>query len=293
MTEKTIADIATMERLMAAAANGEVIKEETDALRKEEEVKEEKEVGGNSASPEALAATGVTAPETEELPSKDATKQDSQNKPDSERDNAENSRLGRKVAALWTRFDEMKPVMDKVAEALEKLHTAPPKQEQDEDHFITLAQAKQITDAQVKEAIKAREQADLSYQKNYASTIISLGTELEDAEYEGIVKEMESNWNKRYSDDPVADAQRNFYSAERVFLRRQLAVKPAAEKKIPKGDLPSGAKIATAQAAEKVKVKDNPLPRLDAAAQAYLDYVERMDGKDKALALHRKLAERM
>ena len=79
------------------------------------------------------------------------------------------------------------------------------------------------------------------------------------------------------SDNPQIDAERNFYRAERIYLRKKAA--PARVNPL-KGEKPSGSiGVATSQ---KSVVKEPAVPKLDAFAQAYVNSVRARDGEEKA-----------
>ena len=190
------------------------------------------------------------------------------------KEHKERSDLGRKVSAVHRRMDEMDNKFDRMLQYLES--TVKPKdslEDLDENEPITRKDLERWqNEIKVKE-----EQQEIKYRDEYVKTIAGLGTDLGQAEYDAVIAEMQSlTYNP--TKDPARDAEINFYRAERAYLRKKVA---QPQRKNPlKGattDVKPG--VATSQ---KTVVPEKAMPKLDADAQAYLDYVRRTDGDEKA-----------
>jgi hypothetical protein len=106
---------------------------------------------------------------------------------------------------------------------------------------------------------------------------------MDQKEYDAVIAEMQS-MTYDPSNDPKRDAEINFYKAERAYLRKKIAPprKNPLEGKKPEEKIG----VATAQ---KTVVKEPATPKLDAAAQSYLDFVRSEDGEERASKLVKEL----
>jgi hypothetical protein len=192
-------------------------------------------------------------------------------------DHKERSDLGRKVSALHRRIDEQTNKFDRVMNYLEtiaKPETADPLDELAPDEPITRKEMESILAARE----ERRETQMKNYNDNYMQAIAGMGADLDQTEYDAVLAEMQ-NITYDPSHDASLDAERNFYKAERIYLRKKAA--QTIEKKVPlKGDKPTG--VVSSQ---KSVVKETVAPKLDAAGQSYVDFVRRRDGDEKANAL--------
>jgi hypothetical protein len=238
-TEQTDAEAVDMQAMMTAAAE-----DEETAVEEVEEVVEE--VVEETTKEEVVEPVEPT-------------------------DNAERSKLGRKVDAMWKRFDEQKGTFEKMTEVLEAMIEERNKPaDVDSESLITASEAERLAEEKFNKLINKQSADREKYEKGYLDQLVLISADYEPDEYDAIQNIMMEKFNKRHSDNPSFDAHKNFRDAEVAFLRSN-------KKVVPKGKVPAGAKIATT-GAEKVKKKTNPLPKLDAAAQAYINYVRRSRG---------------
>ena len=250
-TEKTEAEAVDMQAMMTAAAQGEVI--EPEELEQAVEEPEEQEAIEEPEEPEA-----VEEPE----------------EPPEPKDNAARSKLGRKVEAMWERLDTQNETFEKLAKVLEAMTAKEAAQDEDDDVFISRAQAEELAAKKVQEVLAAKDESQTKYEKRYRDELLTVGEEYEPDEFDSIQKIMMEKYNIKHTGNPEYDALRNWRNAEKEFLQ-------SAKKAVPKGKLPTGAKIATT-GTEKVKEKKKILPKLDAAAQRYLDMITRTRGPEAA-----------
>lgn len=226
---------------------------------------------------EMMTAASEGEVETEEPEETAAVEQ---SEPD---DNKERSKLGRKVEALWARIDEQKGTLSKVAEVLESM-AAEKEKVQDDGTLITATEARKIAEERFEELLKKKTEAESTaktqYERQYLSEVTEIGKGLDPDEFDAIDKIMMDKFNIKHSDNPRYDAIRNFKDAQIEYLRQGKTLK--------RGKVPDGAKIATT-GSEKVNKKDNPLPKLDAAAERYLSFVRNSRGDDAAKSLHKSI----
>lgn len=263
-TEKTKDEAVDMQAMMTAASEGEEITEEEEVVDDVTGGEDE----GENLEPES-------DPDTEP------------NIPAEPEDNRERSELGRKVSAMWRRLDEQNETFDKLAQVLEKMSEQGERQDDsgDDERLLTAAQAKELAKNEFESLLAKREkdadQAKTAYERDYLREVSAMGEGMDQAEFDAISNVMMKDFNIRHSDNPMADAIRNFKDAQIAYIN-------SGKRPVPKGKLPQGAKTGTT-GAEKVKKKTNPLPRLDAAAQKYIDFVKRTDGSEAADKLHKSM----
>lgn len=247
--EKTDAEAVNMQELMTAAAKGEDVVEEV----VEEEVVEE--------------------PIAEELDEvvEEVVEEPVKPEPD---DNRERSKLGRKVEALWERMDEQKTTFEKLSDVLTAMMEK--EKSEDGDELITRSMAEKLAEEKAQKILSKQDDGQKRYEKGYYEQLVMLGTDYDADEFDEIKDVMMNEFNVKHSDDPKYDAMRNFKDAEIRWLKKE-------KKSLPKRAKPKG-KIATTSAA-KVAKKDNPLPKLDAAATNYINWVKRNRGDDAAKKL--------
>jgi len=257
------------------AATDKVTYEMLDAAAAEVEGEEEKKEEAIPAEPEVEEIKDPEPPEKE--PAKEEPE-----------DNSERSKLGRKVQKLFEKYDKTEETLSKLSNILEQLATKttalPEQQEEDLDEDIPMTK-KEIRVFLENERRKELE-GQTQYQNAYLKTVSVLGKDYEKDEYEAIFDEMMSNFNEKHSSDASADAERNFYKAERAYLRKQLA-QPKGKENPLKGEPPI-APLGVASS-QKVTAKTTALPELDDAAKDFLNYVKRKDGAEAAEKLHQSV----
>lgn len=183
------------------------------------------------------------------------------------------SDLGRKVSAMHRRMDETDQTLNRIASLLEEkaLNDREANDDTDPDDPLTVADFKRLS----AEQDRSKQVQQEKYDSNYRKAVTTLGGDLDDTEWHDVVEEMKA-MPLDSTGDPQKDAERNFYKAERVFLRKKLANPVTKENPLKKKDIPSG--VVTQQ---KTVVTEQSAPKLDAHAKSYYDFVAKRDG-DKA-----------
>jgi len=199
------------------------------------------------------------------------------------KEHKERSDLGRKVAAYHRRMDELDNKFDRIMNYLENSQKPKddPLDELDPNEPITIKDVEAMMARRENEK-KSREK---TYNDNYVRTVAGLGGDMDQDEYDAVIAEMQSiTYNP--SEDPVKDAEINFYRAERAYLRKKIA-QPVQKKNPLEGKTPEG-KIGVATS-QKTVVKQTAMPKLDADAQAYIDFVRETDGEERANKLIKEI----
>ena len=196
-------------------------------------------------------------------------------KPEPE-DNAERSRLGRKVKYLEEKLQDALTVIDRLGK-----HGGGEEEENFEEDFIPTSRAD--LDRYLDYREKQRDRAAKEYENNYKATVGRMGLDLDDSEYNEVLKEMLENHNVKRSADPEVDAQMNFYAAQSALYRKKLAEAGRKRNPLEKNkDVapPPGGPIGSQNAG-----KSKPLPQLDPIAA---DFAKRVglseDSINKALS---------
>ena len=234
------------------------------------------------AAEEAVEAQEETTQETEEKPEETVeevaeTPEEVVEEPQEElpQDHKERSDLGRKLSAYHRRVDEIDNKFDRIMGYLEtQKQEESPEQELLPDEPVTRAEMERILSAR-EDKVKSREQ---SYNDNYVRTISGLGSDLGQGEYDAVLAEMK-DITYDPSNNAERDAEMNFLKAERIYLRKKMAA-PAEKVNPLKGEKPKG-KLGVTTTQTSV-TKEATMPKLDAEAQSYLDYVRRTDGDEAA-----------
>jgi hypothetical protein len=184
-------------------------------------------------------------------------------------DNAERSRLGRKVKYIEDSVGNLQSTLLEKMEYLQNLmysrsSAAGPEAspEEDDDGIYTRGDLRrEITRMKTEE-----ERANSTYNSAYSQVIGKLSSDLSEDEFSEIDREFRTSFNFRHSNDPTADAERNWYKAERAVLRKKLA---APKREIPlkteKPSAPLGGSGGT-----KVDTKKTSSIKLDAAAREFI-----------------------
>lgn len=242
----------------ALEGTAEVKPEET-----KEEVKPE-----TSEQPVEKTATTETKPEAEDL------------------DHKESSKLGRKLKGLESKFDQVLSRLDQLAKPSEKepeievpeVITTP------EDVRMVL----QAEQAKLRQAQGAQAQAQQTYEQGYLKTLSTLEGENEDL-HEEIMEIITENakrgsleFNRKFSDNPVADARINYAEAKASLLSKKLVSgKPA----VPARNKAEKAPVQPAAADTKTTAKTTAtLPKLEGHAASYVEYLRRQGATDAEIA---------
>lgn len=191
-------------------------------------------------------------------------------------DHNERSKLGRKLSAYHRRVDEIDNRFDRIETMLSSITQK--EEPQDDSYADDEPLTRKELDAYYASMKKKEASENEQYDKIYAQTMYSQGPDLEQAEFDAVMKELETiRYDK--SQDPKRDAEMNFLRGERAYLRKLSAAK---KKDIPlKGDKAPGAGLKE----QKIETKETQMPKLDGVAKSYLDFVARKDGEEKATKL--------
>ena len=207
-------------------------------------------------------------PGPEPQPEPEAAKpEDQPPPPQPDAENAERTRLGRRVKKLEDLIGEL------VTELRESRKTPEPAPDVPE----TVA-----TPDDVRRILAVEEQRKLNtqrvYHENYRKAIDALGSENEDV-HEEVIKEIlspNSPFNQILSENPFADAERNYYRAVKAVLKKKAAspVKPKANVRAEKPIAPTGVPVGTT-----VNAPNSKPFKIDEYAR---DFMRRMGMSDKS-----------
>ena len=182
-------------------------------------------------------------------------------------DNAERSRLGRKVAALETQLQTALQALQEQAK--------PPADPVDPDDLVTvgkldeyLGQAERRKQAVVKQYNAASQQELLKYGKQY-----------KDEDWLEIVKMAESNWEYA-TRNPAVDTRLNFREAERKFLQGKIKKGKTPVNPLEKNKDQNPTNLGGESGAELAPPKEQAKPQLDKYAQ---DLVNRTGMSDESV----------
>jgi hypothetical protein len=196
-------------------------------------------------------------------------------------DNAERSRLGRKVKYIEDSVSTMQQQMLERMEQLQNMmyyrtNSETPAPQEDEDSGVYTRDDIRREIARIE---AEKERATQSYNMAYTQAVSKLSSDLSEDEFAEIDQEFRANYNFRHSNDPVADAERNWYKAERAILRKKMATpKKTMPLKTEKPSAPLGG-----AAPSKTTQKKTPAVKLDDATK---DFIRRTGmSEDKAIEL--------
>lgn len=169
-------------------------------------------------------------------------------------ENAERSRLGRKVKELEAQLSGIGTLQEQVARMASLLES---KQEtNDEDEIVTTKTLSSYLQRQEQES-KQKKQA---YEKDYTSAFTRYGAE--DDNFDTVWQEMVDNHNVIHTGDPKVDAQINYLAAQNALLRK------------PNNPLKGkGQDVKGVNTPDTTKQNPKGMPTLDPVAE---DFVKRM-----------------
>jgi len=244
----TYADLDRAADAALAAEDAAEIKEPVVEEQPEETVEtaaeeESQEASEEQEEPQEEATEEVAAVEEEAIKVRDE-------------ENAERSRLGRKVKGLEDSYGQLSDRIDRLLDRLEAGGTDNTAEEEDDaDAFLTPENLPKYLERENNKRAKEQE----SYQRNFVREFQSIGGEDED--FDLIWDEFLKNHNQVVTSDPKADAQIGYYKAKNAVI---LAKKPE-QPKIP-GKAKSGTLKTDVNVPNKVQEKQPKPIKLDPIA---------------------------
>jgi hypothetical protein len=185
-------------------------------------------------------------------------------------DNAERSRLGRKVATLEGKLDRIVDLMEKGLTQQQAVDQAEEEEDidLDEDDTLTVGGLMKILDHRDKQ-VKKEESKETQYQTDYREGVSGALAEIDASLHEAVMEEFKANHNVRRSKDAgVADATSNIKDAYIAVLQGKANVKTTQFDKNGEGDddgTPLGGKTGGKNPPKKLAKKI----KLDPAAADY------------------------
>jgi hypothetical protein len=220
-------------------------------------------------------------------------------------DNAERSRLGRRLANMERQhqqeMQDVKMMLSQQTQAMtvlmQRLQTpqAPP---EPEDDYIPTTRAEfnrylaQQMQQQVQQQTEGQRQAQQRYEQGYMNTLRAFSqVEEDDAVYHEVISEVtrkDSPFNIKHSDNPMADARINYVEAKLALISKQLkSVKVVAKENPIKGKTPTVPLGSGSATNSRATVKDAVLPKLSADALGVASYFK-LGPDDISKTLNRK-----
>lgn len=151
-------------------------------------------------------------------------------------DNAERSRLGRKVKEQ----EQLLQTILLELQSLKKPAAEPVEEEEDDEALAEEARLEKLLERiqQKKEAKKT------SYESKYLATLHTITKDVDEAEHKAIVEIMLSKYNKVITENPEVDAELNYRKAEADYLRSGVGKRkaPLRGDKPPKVEIPESKK---------------------------------------------------
>lgn len=247
--EKTVADEATDDALSQAWD------EEVKGVKKEEvkeEVNTETETEGKPPVEEPARAEAKESDEEEVI------------------DHKESSKLGRKFKGLESRFDQILARLDQIGKPETKQEPI-----EEPEFFATREDLDKYFHAKEQRSKQERSQ----YEQAYIQQIQKFEETNEDL-HEEIFAEMMQNYNVKHSSNALSDARVNYAEAKASVLQRKVSSKP----KVPTRDRAETAPVQPAASSTRTAAKTFAMPKLDAQAQSYVDYLRRSGMSDEDIA---------
>lgn len=188
-------------------------------------------------------------------------------------DNAERSKLGRRVS-------QMEQLVNSINEKLDFIASSSKKEEalvNDPEELLTAKEALELFE---KLGTK-KEQEQLRAKQQYEKTYLQVANSLSDEEdHEEVFKEMLENYNVKHSNDPKADAIINYKNAKIAILQKKINT-PKVPLKGEKPKVPLGV-----NAGSKVQTPKKSMPKLDPDSAYLVEALKISD--DKVIAAYEK-----
>lgn len=207
------------------------------------------------------AVTGEEEELTEEQKAQKAEEETQKLK--EEEEHKERSKLGRRVSAMEQEIEARATRLDAVVDRMEMFLST------QNSTNTTYETDEPLTRKDVNKFLEERDtklsSAKMKYEKDYLQHISKLGQQEDPEVHEEIEEEMMKNFNVMHSNDPVADAERNYLKATRAILKKASPTKENPLKgKPPKSPLGVGGDT------HMEKEKETQLPPLDDEAKDYI-----------------------
>lgn len=246
-TEASQEELDLSDSALDRAAEGAGEEETIEASTEETVIDEEQEHSEEEAESVEEETEELEAEEGEETEALEAGEEEEEEAQPEPSDNAERSKLGRKVKYMEDSLNGIKESIDERMDRMEKLFSQGQQQERHEEQFeddedeevvLTKKEMREQMQQLMKEQQTQETNSQVQYEKGYLSTIKQLGSEEEsEEEFNDIYDEMMANFNKKHSDNPEMDAEKNWLRATKSVLKKQ-AAKPIKKENPLKGRKP-------------------------------------------------------
>jgi hypothetical protein len=204
-------------------------------------------------------------------------------------DNAERSRLGRRLANMERQhqqeMQDLKMMLAQQNQAMTMLmqKMQPQPQAEPEDDYIPTTRAEfdrylaNRMQQHVQQQSEGQRQAQQRYEQGYMNTLKAFSqVEEDDAVYHEVISEVtrkDSPFNIKHSDNPMADARINYVEAKLAILNKQLKSAKVVSRENPiKGKSPVAPLGSGSATNSRAPAKDAVLPKLSAEALGVASY---------------------
>ena len=205
-------------------------------------------------------------------------------------DNAERSRLGRRLANMerhhQMEMQDLKMMLAQQNQAMSVLMQRlqqPQAPAEPEDDYIPTTRSEfnrylaQQMQQQVQQQTEGQRQAQQRYEQGYMNTLKAFSqVEEDDAVYHEVISEVtrkDSPFNIKHSDNPMTDARINYAEAKLAILNKQIkSVKVVSRENPIKGKAPVAPLGSGSATNSRAPVKDAVLPKLSAEALGVASY---------------------
>ena len=196
-------------------------------MQESEAVEEEEEETVETAAEEEVEEKAVEEEESEETEELQAVEEETEEQaiePETkakDEENAERSRLGRKVKTLEDQ-------LSRLVNLLETKETVKTEQLEEDDEEADAYITPENLPKYIERETKKREAEQVKYQQNYVANFSQIGKD--DDNFTDIWEEMLANHNTVVTGDPKADAQINYFKAKASIFENRKPVNPVQGK---------------------------------------------------------------
>ena len=201
-------------------------------------------------------------------------------------DNTERSRLGRRVAGVEGKIDELVSSLSNFLTAQQRIMESPPK-DKNLEHLEDVDDDLPITKKELEGYLNQREQGRrkeaTDYLKGYVASVYThLKGETDKAVADEVLTELDDSAKyPRRTNSPTADSYRNYLEATTAVLRRKTAKGLAKENPLDKNSEKKGEGLKISGEAKMPAAREPVLPELDSAAKDFLKWVGDKGGSIK------------